>query len=431
MFLSRYCPRSVGLYRVLRHKHITVKLERATALGSRIFKHNGDRNLHFDEEGLQKIIASSNIINNPQGNVPKEKFKYDEEKEGVREAKHDKEPDSNSRVLPTEALLYQVHRAEDNSDIAKELTRENTQSRNRLVALLEEYLESIRVALTAASQIVNDVTGYSAIEKSKDAIKTLESKLQEEKDLIKQSKEAYSDAISKRSMLQKEMNNLLSRKHEWSANDLERFTDLYRNDHTNEQRVINTQNSLAKAGQAAETTQLNLTRQILTRYHEEQVWSDKVRRLSTWGTWAIMTVNLLIFLLATLVVEPWKRSRLLASFEGKVKETINENSNREVEAIKSIMLQSTHNTSLGSSLMPSNEMALDRNEGSDYSDVKGNSFLHQTIYRVKSSFFLLYANLFKPDKLHVMLNKEDFYIACLINTFLGCILGSLFTWLFS
>lgn len=430
MFSSRYCPRSVGLYRVLIHEHITFKLRRGTSLSARFFKHNGDRNLLFDEEGLQKIIASSNITNNPKNNSSKERPKGDEIKEGVREAKHDKELDSD-RVLPTEAQLYQGHNGEDNSDIAKELTRENTQSRNRLVGLLEEYLESIRVTLNAASQIVNDVTGYSAIEKSKDAIKTLESKLQEEKDHIKQSKEAYSDAISKRSMLQKEMNNLLSRKHEWTSNELERFTDLYRNDHTNEQRVINTQNTLAKAEQAAETTQLNLTRQILTRYHEEQVWSDKVRRLSTWGTWAIMTVNLLIFLIATLVVEPWKRSRLLACFEGKVKETINENSNKEVEALKSVILQSTIHTNLNSSVIPSDELALDREEKPHYSDVKGISFLHQMFYRMKSSFFLIYTNLFKSDKLHVMFNKEDFYLACLINTFLGCILGSLFTWLFS
>ena len=34
--------------------------------------------------------------------------------------------------------------------------------------------------------------------------------------------------------IHKEVNELLTRKHNWSLNDLERFTELYRNDHENE-----------------------------------------------------------------------------------------------------------------------------------------------------------------------------------------------------
>lgn len=73
-------------------------------------------------------------------------------------------------------------------------------------------------------------------------------------------------------------------------------------------------------------------RGILARYHEEQIWSDKVhcllttllasdrnqiRSLSTYGTLAITGINVLVFLLALLVVEPWRRRKLVDKIEAR------------------------------------------------------------------------------------------------------------------
>lgn len=56
-------------------------------------------------------------------------------------------------------------------------------------------------------------------------------------------------------------------------------------------------------------------RSILNRYHEEQVWSDKIRSLSTYGSLAITGANVLVFLLAVILVEPWRRRRLVDKLE--------------------------------------------------------------------------------------------------------------------
>jgi len=61
-------------------------------------------------------------------------------------------------------------------------------------------------------------------------------------------------------------------------------------------------------------------RSILARYHEEQVWSDKIRSVSTYGQLAVLGVNVLVFVLAIALVEPWKRRRLAQTFERKVEE---------------------------------------------------------------------------------------------------------------
>lgn len=118
------------------------------------------------------------------------------------------------------------------------------------------------------------------------------------------------------------MNELLQRKHAWSASDLERFTSLYRSDHANEQAETAAQEALAGAERRAEEAAAKLSKSILARYHEEQIWSDKIRRMSTWGTWGLMGVNVLLFLVFQIGVEPWRRRRLVKGFEEKVMEAL-------------------------------------------------------------------------------------------------------------
>ena len=118
------------------------------------------------------------------------------------------------------------------------------------------------------------------------------------------------------------MNELLQRKHAWSPNDLERFTQLYRSDHANEQAEAAAQEHLLAVERRAEEAAARLSASILARYHEEQIWSDKIRRMSTWGTWGLMGVNVLLFLVFQIGVEPWRRKRLVKGFEDKVMEAL-------------------------------------------------------------------------------------------------------------
>lgn len=101
---------------------------------------------------------------------------------------------------------------------------------------------------------------------------------------------------------------------------MERFTALYRSDHANEQAEIAAQEKLAVAERQTEEAGAKLSACILARYHEEQIWSDKIRRMSTWGTWGLMGVNILLFLVFQIGVEPWRRRRLVKGFEDKVME---------------------------------------------------------------------------------------------------------------
>lgn len=139
---------------------------------------------------------------------------------------------------------------------------------------------------------------------------------------MQKAREDYTRAISQRSSSQREVNELLQRKHAWTPNDLERFTELYRSDHANEQAEAAAQENLLTVERRAEEAAARLSASILARYHEEQIWSDKIRRMSTWGTWGLMGVNVLLFLVFQIGVEPWRRKRLVKGFEDKVMEAL-------------------------------------------------------------------------------------------------------------
>ena len=77
-------------------------------------------------------------------------------------------------------------------------------------------------------------------------------------------------------------------------------------------------------------------RTILARYHEEQVWSDKIRSASTYGQLAALGLNLAVFVLAIVLVEPWKRKRLVQSFEQRMVELNNVNQKIVEDGMKGI-----------------------------------------------------------------------------------------------
>ena len=95
---------------------------------------------------------------------------------------------------------------------------------------------------------------------------------------------------------------------------------LVREDHSYEQAEARAKEAAKAADDDVERELTELLRSILARYHEEQVWSDKIRSASTYGSMAALALNLFVFIVATLVVEPWKRRRLAYTFEKKVEE---------------------------------------------------------------------------------------------------------------
>lgn len=184
------------------------------------------------------------------------------------------------------------------------------------------FMDRLQASLFRASQRVNDLTGYSDIETLKLRVTGLEDALGAAQERLHAARSSYKARVAERAATQREVTTLLARQKTWTPADFERFTSLYRDDYDLEAAVAAGARELEDAERDAERLGRDLSAAILARYHEEQIWSDKIRRMSTWGTWGLMGVNVLLFLVFQFGAEPWRRARLVKGFEEKVSEAL-------------------------------------------------------------------------------------------------------------
>ncbi|KAK8090725.1 hypothetical protein PG994_000230 [Apiospora phragmitis] len=186
------------------------------------------------------------------------------------------------------------------------------------------FMDRFQSSLFRASQRVNQLTGYTGIETLKSRISDLEASLAAAQEHLHETRNTYKSRVDERSATQREVTTLLARQKTWTPADFERFTSLYRSDYELETGVADSARELEEAERETERLNHDLSSGILARYHEEQIWSDKIRRMSTWGTWGLMGVNVLLFLVLQFGAEPWRRARLVRGFEQKVREALEE-----------------------------------------------------------------------------------------------------------
>jgi sensitive to high expression protein 9 len=178
---------------------------------------------------------------------------------------------------------------------------------------LNSLMDSLLPKLALVTQKVNTYTGtdYSGIEALRREIESQETLVKTRRSLIDDRKQLLDAAHAQRASSQKEVVALLERKHSWSATDLERYMSLIRSEHVNDQAVRDAKEAVLAAESALEDARQQLEKRERARYHEEQIWSDTIRRNSTWVTFGLMGLNIFLLLLSFVVLEPFRRRRIV------------------------------------------------------------------------------------------------------------------------
>ncbi|CAO2654917.1 Nn.00g116500.m01.CDS01 [Neocucurbitaria sp. VM-36] len=209
-------------------------------------------------------------------------------------------------------------RKDDTSDTINRVPDEQLPShRDRqrwdLSKRFSEIMDDILPKLAVVTQKVNTYTGtdYSGVEALRREIKEQENLVRSRRLAIESAKQALDTALAHQASSQKEVVALLERKHSWSAGDLERYMALIRSEHVNDQAVREAKDAVANAENALEEARSQLEKRERAQYHEEQIWSDTIRRNSTWVTFGLMGVNIFLLLLSLAILEPWRRRRMV------------------------------------------------------------------------------------------------------------------------
>ncbi|KAJ1949217.1 sensitivity to high expression protein she9 [Linderina pennispora] len=182
--------------------------------------------------------------------------------------------------------------------------------------------------VTWASKALNQMTGYERIQALKEKVETCGVDFNQARHDLQAAKEGHGKMIHQRISSQREINSLLQRKHLWDETDVARFTSLYRDEHQAEILERTAGKELKEAEELVDRRYGELVGAIRERYHEEQIWSDKIRRASTYGTWAVLFMNILALFMAQAIFEPRKRRKIVAGVDEKLTAAIADQNSR-------------------------------------------------------------------------------------------------------
>ncbi|KAJ1913299.1 sensitivity to high expression protein she9 [Mycoemilia scoparia] len=204
--------------------------------------------------------------------------------------------------------------------------------------------------LTRISKSLNYVTGYDNIQDLKQKVEDASLKFQEARKEADTNKHNYEQALLDHATCQRDINNMLQRKNAWTDQDVLQFTSLYKAEHKYEQQQHHAKEAVRRAEKNVDRIYDMLVTTIRERYHEEQLWSDKIRQSSTYVTWAVLCVNVVVLIAVHLYFEPRKRQKIIEGVGQYISEKfdqdgdngstqLSDGSGGEIESIKNSIFE--------------------------------------------------------------------------------------------
>ena len=188
--------------------------------------------------------------------------------------------------------------AEDTSSSTGKVTNNIARTADNIYTYLSRLLHQLDT-LTG--------TDYTPIKHLRTSIQSQEAYVSSLRAELASCRSDYSSRVSAQGAHHKEVVGLLERKNSWSSSDLESYMSLIRSEHLDEAAVVETRRKVEDSEQRLEEARQALEKMERTRYHEEQVWSDTIRRQGTRVTVVLMGFNLLVLVASVALLEPHRR----------------------------------------------------------------------------------------------------------------------------
>lgn len=149
----------------------------------------------------------------------------------------------------------------------------------------------VRSELARLSSRWNTYSGYDLIEEAKQRVREAEEDLAALRQKQSQVRERYLAAVEQRATSQRTINDLLSRKSSWSDQDLIHYTSLLRAEHGESRAEEEARGKFDEAEREVARAWDTVVKRTLERYHDEQIWSDRVRNVSSYTQLAAVGLN--------------------------------------------------------------------------------------------------------------------------------------------
>jgi sensitive to high expression protein 9 len=169
---------------------------------------------------------------------------------------------------------------------------------------------AVERVLARLGALLSRATEYEQVEAAKALVRSADAAAVASRARVRDAKETFSAVSERRMGQQQELTALLHRKGSWQSKDLLTFSELCRSEHELTAAFEAGRRALREAEEAGEATQAAYLNALRSHYHEEQLWSEKGRRLSTYSTLALFLLNSGLFLASITFIEPRRREAL-------------------------------------------------------------------------------------------------------------------------
>mmetsp|Transcript_23221 Transcript_23221/g.38258 ORF Transcript_23221/g.38258 Transcript_23221/m.38258 type:complete len:442 (-) Transcript_23221:68-1393(-) len=170
----------------------------------------------------------------------------------------------------------------------------------------------------------NEHSGTHEISKLKELVHNSSLKFDKQQRLVADARKAIDHALSTWEESQIKHAQLMQVRDKWTPAQALEFAKLLEKEVQVRSNLEQAKKDLAEKETHQSKLQIDYMNNLRKRYHEEQIWTDKWRILSTYGTWGLIALNSVVFLISQYLFKVRERSRM-KDFETLLKETLSSN----------------------------------------------------------------------------------------------------------
>mmetsp|Transcript_33122 Transcript_33122/g.104754 ORF Transcript_33122/g.104754 Transcript_33122/m.104754 type:complete len:475 (-) Transcript_33122:63-1487(-) len=197
--------------------------------------------------------------------------------------------------LPPFAKMNKQEVQETSSEFFKDQYSRTTKAVGKVLR------KKLQPAIEQAILYINDKSGWTEVEKLKHAITDLEVHLRKSQEEYRAARSDFDKTDQEHRRTQNEITALAVTKHAWTDAQFCRYQDLLAQERNLGISLHEFQRKIRNSEAAVESALRELMEGLRKRFHEEQLWTDRIRQLSMWSTIGILFANSIIFLMTYLL----------------------------------------------------------------------------------------------------------------------------------